>query len=104
MTRLGAPAIVIMVTMIVITGLADEKPVRFKDPDDVARNIVITGPSTMQIRSTAIGTSKPLMIFHADGRVTADPDLKPDAAAAAIIDIFVKSGWLKPACEQQVPR
>ena len=35
---------------------------------------------------------KPWLTFHPDGRVTADPDMKPDEAAQKVID-FVISTW-----------
>lgn len=39
--------------------------------------------------------SGPIMTFHADGRVTADPNLKPDEAARKIIALLVEGGWFK---------
>lgn len=37
-----------------------------------------------------VGGNKPIMTFHPDGRVTADPDMDADEAARKIIDIIIQ--------------
>lgn len=36
------------------------------------------------------GGNKPIMTFHPDGRVTADPDMDADEAARKIIEIIIQ--------------
>lgn len=44
-----------------------------------------------------IGQGKPLLTFEPDGRVIANPNLKPDEIATEVIRILVEGGWLKIA-------
>jgi hypothetical protein len=46
---------------------------------------------------TIHAANRAILTFHADGRVTADPDLTADKAARAIIALLVNNGWLKYA-------
>lgn len=46
-----------------------------------------------------IGHGKPLLTFEPDGRVIANPNLKPDEIATEVIRILVEGGWLKIATE-----
>lgn len=45
----------------------------------------------------AAAAGRSLLSFHSDGTVTANPDMKPDDAARAIISLLVKEGWLRYA-------
>lgn len=54
----------------------------------------ITVENCDNIRITP-SNNKPLLVFYADGRVTADPDLKPDEAARELISLLVRCGWFK---------
>ncbi len=48
----------------------------------------------------AVWDGVPMLTFHADGRVTANPNLKPDEVAARVIDCL-KSQW-KDTLDQMV--
>jgi hypothetical protein len=39
-------------------------------------------------------SGRAVLVLHADGRVTSDPDLKADDAARALIDVLTRCGWL----------
>ena len=58
--------------------------------DLIKDNFYTTSPLVSQI--TLSNQGKPYLTFHPDGRVTADPDMKPDEAAQKVID-FVISKW-----------
>lgn len=69
--------------------------------NDLAEPVAIKlPPGSLHLCNRESGT---LMVFHADGRVTADPRLKADEAARAIIAALLEHGWLKYAPAASAP-
>lgn len=63
-----------------------------REPDDT---LMVFAPDLSHADQSISSGTRTLMTFHSDGRVTADPTLKPDETAAAIIELLTKNGWLR---------